>query len=24
MSQMPPEFFEGVERAWGDGETMPQ
>jgi hypothetical protein len=24
MSQMPPEFFEGVERALGDGEAMPQ
>ena len=24
MSQMPPEFFAGVERALGDGEAMPQ
>jgi len=24
MSQMPPEFFDGVERASGDGEAMPQ
>ena len=24
MSQMPPEFFEGVEHALGDGEAMPQ
>ena len=24
MSQMPPEFFEGVEHALGDGDAMPQ
>ena len=24
MSQMPPEFFEGVEHALGEGEAMPQ
>ncbi len=24
MSQMPPEFFEGIERASGESEAMPQ